>query len=128
MTTTNIDETLALLSAAELAGDHAALEDLLTDDFQLVGPLGFVLDKPQWLEQYRAGNLRYSRVKIDPLSARTYGEVTVVIATHDQEAIYQGTPTPGHLRITVIIVARGERSQIAGIHFSQIARPPGGPR
>ena len=120
----DIDQTLARLSAAERAGDDAALEDLLTDDFQLVGPLGFVLDKPRWIEQYRAGNLHYSRLEIEPLSARTYGEVTVVIATRDQVAEYQGTPTPGQLRMTAIVVREADRHVIAGLHFSHIAAPP----
>jgi hypothetical protein len=123
-----IDETLNRLSAAELAGDPAALEELLADDFQLVGPLGFVLDKPQWIAQYRAGNLDYSRLAIEPLSTRTYGNVTIVVATREQEANYQGTPTPARLRMTAIIAGDGQRRRIAGLHYSQIAPVPGEPR
>jgi hypothetical protein len=124
----NIDDTLHRLSAAELGGDADALEELLADDFQLVGPLGFVLDKPQWIAQYRAGNLDYSRLTIEPLSTRTYGDATIVIATRDQEATYQGTPTPAQLRMTAIVVGDAERRRLAGLHFSPIAPPPGGPR
>jgi hypothetical protein len=120
-----IDETLNRLSAAELAGDAAALEELLADDFQLVGPLGFVLDKPQWIAQYLAGNLNYSRLVFEPLSTRTYGEVTIVVATRDQEATYQGTPTPARLRMTAIIAGEGQRRRIAGLHFSPIAPAQG---
>jgi hypothetical protein len=120
-----IDETLNRLSAAELAGDPAALEELLADDFQLVGPLGFVLDKPQWIAQYRAGNLDYSRLAIEPLSTRTYGDVTIVVATREQEASYQGKPTPARLRMTAIIAGEGQRRRIAGLHYSQIAPAQG---
>ena len=127
MTHPNLDQTLGRLTDAELAGDPAALDELLADDFQLVGPLGFVLDKRQWIDQYRAGNLHYSRLVIEPVSVRTYGEVTVVIATRDQEATYQGTPTPARLRATAIVAGGGERRQIAGLHFSSIAPPPGAP-
>jgi ketosteroid isomerase-like protein len=125
MTANRIDETLARLSAAERAGDAAALEELLTDDFELVGPLGFVLDKPQWIAQYRAGNLAYSRLEVEPLSSRTYGDVALVIGTRDQEATYQGTPTPARLRMTAIVVADGDRRRLAGLQFSPIAPPPG---
>jgi hypothetical protein len=123
-----IDETLNRLSAAELSGDTAALDELLADDFQLVGPLGFVLDKPQWIAQYRAGNLDYSRLEFDPVSRRAYGDVTIVVATREQEASYQGTPTPARLRMTAIVAGEGEAGQVVGLHFSPIAPPPGDPR
>jgi hypothetical protein len=127
MTSNPLDETIARLTAAEFGGDADALEELLTDDFELVGPLGFVLDKAQWIAQYRAGNLAYSRLEIEPLSSRTYGEVTLAIGTRDQEATYQGTPMPARLRMTAVVVADGDRRRLAGLHFSPIAPPPGTP-
>jgi hypothetical protein len=124
MTTHAIEETFTRLTAAEQNGDLAALEDVLADDFQLVGPLGFVLDKSQWIAQYRASNLDYTRLAIEPVSARRYGDVTIVIATREQEATYQGTPTPARLRMTAIVVDDGEQRRIASLHFSPIAPPP----
>ena len=44
---------------AERAGDADALEPLLADDFLLVGPLGFMLDKTQYLGSRRSGDLRH---------------------------------------------------------------------
>jgi hypothetical protein len=123
MTPVTVEDTITRLAAAELAGDHAALHELIADDFRLVGPLGFVLDKPQWLEQYRAGHLRYSRVAIEDPTARTYGDVTVVIATREQQATYQGSPADGRLRTTLIVSTAGERPQIVGMHLSPIATP-----
>ena len=41
---------------AELAADVDTLDALVTDDFRLVGPFGFVLDKQQWLDRYRSGD------------------------------------------------------------------------
>ena len=36
---------------AEVAQDLATLGELAHSDFQLVGPLGFVLDREQWLQR-----------------------------------------------------------------------------
>ena len=50
-------------AAAELSGDVAALSALLADDFVLVGPLGFVLDKEQYLGSRRSGDLRHDSLE-----------------------------------------------------------------
>jgi Domain of unknown function (DUF4440) len=46
--TTGIRELDNAWATAEQAGDSATLDALTVPDFQLVGPLGFVLDKQQW--------------------------------------------------------------------------------
>ncbi|MBO0709188.1 MAG: nuclear transport factor 2 family protein, partial [Candidatus Dormibacteraeota bacterium] len=43
---------------AEGRGDANALGPLLADDFLLVGPLGFTLDKQQYLGSRLSGDLR----------------------------------------------------------------------
>ena len=40
---------------AEVAGDTVALAAMVTDDFRLVGPFGFILDRRQWLDRYDSG-------------------------------------------------------------------------
>lgn len=56
--------------AAQQHGDADALAALLTDDFKLVGPLGFVLDREVWFEQYRSGALIMSSVQWDDADVR----------------------------------------------------------
>jgi hypothetical protein len=41
---------------AEIEGDVTVLDALATKNFMLVGPLGFVLDKAQWLDRYSSGD------------------------------------------------------------------------
>ena len=45
-------------AAAEGRGDADALAELLVDDFAVIGPLGFVLDRQQYFEPRRAGVLK----------------------------------------------------------------------
>src|SRR3954451_16507123 len=42
---------------AEERGDVDTLAELAVDDFTLVGPVGFVLARDQWLEGYPTGGL-----------------------------------------------------------------------
>src|SRR5258708_14928884 len=58
---------------AQEDGDADALDSLLTDDFMLVGPLGFVLTKQQWLGHFRSGAPVASSVEWDAVVVRGYG-------------------------------------------------------
>jgi ketosteroid isomerase-like protein len=91
---------------AEVDADVDTLQTLVTDDFRLVGPFGFVLDKEQWLDRYRSGDFSTSRLSWD-----------------DVEAAYQGRPSNGAFRITHVFVRRGDSWSIAGMHLSPTTPP-----
>jgi ketosteroid isomerase-like protein len=110
---------------AQTLGDVDELEALLTHDFKLVGPLGFVLDKQQWLAQYRSGALKMRSVQWDDVDLRDFGAVAVAIGRQTQAGEYQGQPASGSFRVTQIAVQRDGRWLLAGLHFSPIAQPPG---
>jgi ketosteroid isomerase-like protein len=109
---------------AEVRGDTAALDAMTTDDFTLVGPVGFVLDKPQWLQRYLSGGLVTQVLNWTDVRVRDYGLAAVSVGVHEQEAQFQGTPANGRFRVTHVFVREGDRWLIAGIHLS----PIGGPR
>jgi ketosteroid isomerase-like protein len=81
---------------AELAGDSDALNDLATDDFILVGPLGFVLDRQQWLARYQQGDLVTSTLSWHDVQLREYGDTVIAVGVHTQEAAIADSPTTGH--------------------------------
>jgi ketosteroid isomerase-like protein len=109
---------------AELAADVNVLDALATDDFHLVGPFGFVLDKEQWLDRYRSGDLATTALTWDDVEAREYGDSVVTIGTQAQEAAYKGTPSNGEFRITHVFVREGDGWKIAGMQLSPITRAP----
>jgi len=114
-------------AAAEQAADADALDALATDDFTLVGPLGFVLDKQQWLDRYHNGDLVTSSLVWNDVHVRDYGTAAIAVGVHTQQAAYRGQPSDGRFRATHVAVQAGDRWLLAGIHLSPIAPPPGRP-
>lgn len=123
-TTGEITEFGQRWARAEQAGDTETLDAMTVEDFTLVGPLGFVLSKPQWLARYRGGGLVTKRLTWDDITVREYGDTAVAIGVHDQEAEYQGNPSDGKFRSTHILVRSGEGWKLAGIQLSPIASAP----
>jgi ketosteroid isomerase-like protein len=111
-------------SEAEVRADTGTLEAISTSDFMLVGPLGFVLDKRQWLERYRSGDLVTDSLSFEDPAIRVHGDAAVTIARHNQRASYKGRPADGQFRTTHIAVRDGSRWLLAGIHLSPIGGPP----
>jgi ketosteroid isomerase-like protein len=104
--------------AAELEGDVAALDQIATEDFRLVGPLGFVLDKQQWLDRYRSGAFETTSLDWSDVEVREYGDTAISIGVQEQEAAFQGAPSNGSFRITHVWVRDGDRWSIASIQLS----------
>jgi ketosteroid isomerase-like protein len=125
-TAASIQDVGARWAEAEVAGDVSTLDALATDDFRLVGPFGFVLDKEQWLDRYRSGDFVTTSMTWHDVETRDYGDTAVAIGTLSQRAAYQDTPADGDFRIGHVFVRRGGEWAIANIHIS-LAAPPGPP-
>lgn len=111
---------------AEQRADTATLDKLAVDDFRLVGPFGFVLDKAQWLDRYRSGALATNSLVWDEVTVREFGDTAIAIGRHTQRATYQGRPADGQFRVTQVFVRDGGQWELASLHLSQAA-PPGPP-
>jgi ketosteroid isomerase-like protein len=109
---------------AELARDVIVLDALTHKDFILVGPLGFALDKAQWLDRYANEDLVTSSLSWRDTQARVFGDCAVVIGTHDQQASYRGRPNNGQFRATHILVREDSAWRLAGMHLSPMSVPP----
>lgn len=113
-------------AAAERQSDAAALGELVRDDFIAVGPLGFVLDKQQWLGARRSGALKNTTFEWEVSSVRVFGDTAVVVGIQTQESTYQGQDASGRFRVTQMAVRSDTdgRWKLAGMHLSPIAQPP----
>jgi ketosteroid isomerase-like protein len=129
MPTTDTDQILVLGDrwvTAERDADVATLATLVTDDFHLVGPFGFVLDKQQWLDRYASGDFSTSSMSWHDVDVRVYGDAAVSIGTQTQEAAYKATPSNGDFRITHVFVRRDGDWVMASLQLS-LTSPPGPP-
>jgi ketosteroid isomerase-like protein len=104
--------------------DTAALDALATDDFRLVGPAGFVLDKQQWLDRYRSGTLVTHSLRWEDVDVCVYGDAAVAVGRHIQQAEHQGNAVDGEFRATHIAVHDAGRWRLAGVHIGPLGAPP----
>jgi ketosteroid isomerase-like protein len=109
---------------AEIAGNVTVLDALANKDFALVGPLGFVLDKAQWLDRYSSGDLVTSALDWRDIRVRAFGDCAIVIGIHDQQAAYRGRANNGQFRATHVLVREDGAWRLAGMHLSPMAAPP----
>ncbi len=123
-TTDDVRMLSGKMTDAWRAADAEGLGALLTDDFRLVGPLGFVLGKDEWLDQHRSGALVTHEIAWEAEDQRTYGDCSIGIGTLSQKAEYRGQPADGQFRVTLLAVRTPAGPRLAGMHLSPIARPP----
>jgi ketosteroid isomerase-like protein len=125
MTANEISRLLERFAEAQRLSDLDALSELLTEDFKLVGPLGFVVPKRQWLEQFRSGALAIESLEWDDVDVRTHAEAgfAIAIGRLTQTATYADKRADGAFRVTAVAVAHGGSWHLAGAHYSPIATP-----
>lgn len=136
MNTNEATEFLDAWCAAEAAGDVAALDRYLAEDFLAVGPLGFMLSRQDWLDRHASGALTYESFELSETVTRRYGDVTVVVARQSGTGSYRNpaappqapsVPVPGATRVTILLTGDGQVRRLAGIQHSFIAGTPGAP-
>jgi ketosteroid isomerase-like protein len=111
---------------AETEGDSDTLAALTVDDFTLVGPLGFVLNRTQWLGRYQGGGLETLTLDWDDPQIRILGDTAITIGEHVQQARFQGNPVDARFRGTHIYVRTDGGWRLAGQHLSPCPPQPEG--
>jgi len=108
---------------AELNGDVAAMERLMTDDFVAVGPRGFVLDKKAYLQGHKTHDLQYEEMTQEEVIDHIYGDAAVVTKKQNNKATYQGHDASGEFRVTQFFVRQGGDWRLASTQLSPIMEP-----
>jgi len=109
---------------AELHADVQTLDTLLDADFACVGPLGFVLNKEQYLAGRRSGDLKQEAFGWQDVQVRVYGDAAIAIGSQIQKTTYQGHDASGQFRVTQVFARKAQGWVLASLHLSPISQPP----
>jgi hypothetical protein len=125
MTRAEITDLLTRFAEAQRLSDVDDLSGLLTEDFKLVGPLGFVVPKQEWLEQFHTGMLQIQSLEWDEIDIRThaYAYFAIAIGRLTQVATFARKPADGQFRVTAIAIGHGTSWHLAGAQYGPIAAP-----
>lgn len=123
---TDVLDLVQRWSTAERGNDAAALQDVLSDDFAGVGPLGFVLDRPQWLVRFENG-LTNTAFEVQEPRVREFGDAAVVIAVLDQQTHFGQQDSSGRYRLTLVATRSAGSWRLAHVHIGGLHNPADGP-
>ncbi|MBT2224870.1 nuclear transport factor 2 family protein [Nonomuraea sp. NEAU-A123] len=105
--------------AAELAADAERLRELLADDFQSIGPKGYVLDKDQWIGRH--AQFQYHALDTSQIDVRMYGDTAIVRNVQSNKATSHGRAVALRVRVSQVWVKQEGTWRLAGIQFSPMA-------
>ncbi len=109
---------------AEQQADIETLTTLLDPAFMAVGPVGFVINKEQYLAGRSSGELKQDAITWEDVTVRVFGDAAVMIGAQIQTATHQGRDVSGRFRATQVLVRTGGSWRIASMHLSPIAPAP----
>jgi hypothetical protein len=112
------------LAEAQLRGDADALNTLLTDRFRLVGPAGFVLDKEQWIDQFRSGRLSVQSLTWDEAAVRTEADMAIVMAGRRIELHSRANQPAARSGLRRLQSSHRGEWRVIGLHLSPIVQAP----
>lgn len=110
-------------AAAEQANDAAQLDGVLAHDFVGVGPLGFVLNREQWLARFANGLVNSAFVVEDPV-VHDHGSAAVVIGVDAQQTSFGGNDNSGRFRVSLTAVKAADQWRVAGVHLGPLQQRP----
>jgi hypothetical protein len=122
MTTTEEQQILKLqqeFDTAELDDDRDALRRLIAEDFQSIGPRGFVLDKEEWINRH--DHFRYASLETSQHEVRLYDGAAIVRNVQRNTGVHDGQQSQYVVRVGQVWVNKSGEWQLTGIQFSPLA-------
>jgi ketosteroid isomerase-like protein len=85
---------------AQLTGDVAAMDRLLSDDYVGISMDGEVSTKTQQLDRLRTRSLVLTRIDLSDVKVKLLGQVAIVTSLSDVQGQNEGLPITGRYRYT----------------------------
>lgn len=111
-------------AAAEQANDADGVAAVLADGFVGVGPVGFVLNRDQWLVRFANGLVNTKFVVEDPV-VHDHGDTAVVVGVDAQQTTFGDYDNSGRFRLSLTAVRAPAGWKVASIHIGPLQQPQG---
>lgn len=106
--------------ATMVAGDTAALKNLLGEDLTYTHSTGVVQDRVHFLDALSSGSLRYESIAPSDVLVRLYGPAGVVTGRVDMKVVLDGNEKTIAARYTAVYVRRDLRWQLVAWQSSPL--------
>jgi ketosteroid isomerase-like protein len=112
---------------AFLNHDIAALETFLAEDWTYSPSDGTFKTRTEFIEEFRIDTMKYESITQQNLKVRVYGNTAVVTGDELIKGSDGGKAITSHIRITDVLVKRGDRWQAVASHETNILEPSDAP-
>lgn len=125
---TQVSELVEQWAAGEAANDAEQVGECLVEDFVGVGPVGFVLDRTQWLARFGNG-LHNDAFAVEEVAVHDHDGAAFVVGVLAQRTTFgPGQENSGKFRITIQAVRGDAGWRVASVHIGMLSEPmPGRP-
>ena len=110
------------ITSAKSKKDIVQIEKLLTDDFILTNPAGFVATRAEYLDGIKADTATYESVTNRDVVVSVYENAAVVTGSTIVKGRYAGTDIGGEFRFTNVFIKRPKGWQCVATQLTRVMR------
>ena len=109
------------LNEALLAQDEPALQRIVGDRCQIVGPKGFHISKEEWIRPHVDHVFEMVSLRKVDTVVEEYGDSAVVVELQESECIFQGECIDGAFRVTTVWNRADGPWQLVALQYTAVA-------
>lgn len=109
------------LLGALVEGDTDALETMIAEDCQIIGPKGFHIGKAEWVSAHSSA--AHEQVLLEGVRSETrqYGDAAVRSDLQRSECLYQGELIAGLYRVLNVWMNTAHGWQLAAVQYTAVS-------
>ena len=113
----------AAVDRAVETNDADALGAVVADKLQYTNQLGEVINKSQWQDHVRSGELKMLTIRHQVDGIQFFGNTVVLTGTSMSTVLFHGKKSEGPRKYTRVFVKQNGRWQLVAQHVSLVAKP-----